>query len=131
MTQSNYPLRLQASLLDEVRRLAAKEGASVNQFINVAVAEKLSALRTAAFFRERTQGADVDEALALLDRLGTVPRRSGDEISGGEKNTRELRLAKPDRTRKTVRPTGSSPSTTSLSPTARERRSAKQGKRGR
>ncbi|HZS84359.1 MAG TPA: hypothetical protein VFA50_15905 [Stellaceae bacterium] len=103
MTQSNYPLRLQASLLEEVRRLAAKEGASVNQFINVAVAEKLSALRTAAFFRERSQRADVNEALALLDRLGTEPPRLGDEISGGPDDDAGLRLAEPERTRKGVR----------------------------
>ena len=51
------------------------------QFINVAVAEKIAALRTADFFRERARRANVEAALAILDRLGTdEPPRAGDEI---------------------------------------------------
>jgi hypothetical protein len=44
---------LQKSLLEEARRVAASEGVALNQLINVAVAEKLSALRTEDYFRER------------------------------------------------------------------------------
>lgn len=81
MTQSNYALRLQASINAEAERLAKAEGATLNQFINVAVAEKIAALRTAEFFRERARRADPGAALALLDRLGTgEPPRSGDEL---------------------------------------------------
>jgi hypothetical protein len=79
MTQSNYPLRLQSSLLKEVRRLAEEEGTSVNQFINVAVAEKLSAMQVERYFRARAERANVPEAIALLERLGTEPPRPGDE----------------------------------------------------
>jgi hypothetical protein len=53
MRKSDVALRLQPSLLEEARRLAKEEGVALNQFINVAVAEKLSALRTGAYFRER------------------------------------------------------------------------------
>jgi len=53
MRKSNFALRLQPSLLEEARKLAEEEGVAVNQLINVAVAEKLSALRTEAYFRER------------------------------------------------------------------------------
>lgn len=80
MSQSNYPLRLQTSLLDELRKLAAVEKTSVNQLINIAVAEKLSALRTQAYFRERARRANVPAALALLDRLGGEPPQQGDEV---------------------------------------------------
>ena len=99
MSKSNYPLRLQTSLLNEVRRVAAAEGASVNQFINVAVAEKLSALRTADYFRERAARADVPAALALLDRLGTEPPRPGDEVEApdGREDRGGLRLAEGER----------------------------------
>jgi hypothetical protein len=48
MRKSNFALRLQPSLLEEARRLAQAEGVALNQLINVAVAEKLSALRTKA-----------------------------------------------------------------------------------
>ena len=81
MTQSNYALRLQASIKKEAERLAKAEGTTLNQFINVAVAEKVAALRTVDFFRERAKRADVPGALALLDSLGNdEPPREGDEL---------------------------------------------------
>jgi hypothetical protein len=43
MRRSNVALRLQPSLLEEARKVAQSEGVAVNQLINVAVAEKLSA----------------------------------------------------------------------------------------
>jgi hypothetical protein len=49
MRKSNFALRLQPSLLQEARKLAEAEGVALNQLINVAVAEKLSALRTADY----------------------------------------------------------------------------------
>jgi predicted HicB family RNase H-like nuclease len=48
MKKSNFALRLQPSLLEEARRTAEEEGVALNQLINVAVAEKLSALRNAS-----------------------------------------------------------------------------------
>lgn len=47
MTQSNYALRPQASIEKQAERLAKEEGTTLNQFINVAVAEKVAARRTA------------------------------------------------------------------------------------
>jgi hypothetical protein len=44
-----YPLRLPRSIKAEVERLAKQDGISINQFIAAAVAEKLSAMRTADF----------------------------------------------------------------------------------
>jgi hypothetical protein len=80
VTQANYALRLQASLKAEAERLAKAEGTTLNQFINVAVAEKIAALRTADYFRERARRADVKRALELLERLGNdEPPRDGDE----------------------------------------------------
>ena len=70
MRKSNFALRLQPSLLDEARKLAESEGVALNQLINVAVAEKLSALRTETYFAERAARADVPKALAILKRAG-------------------------------------------------------------
>lgn len=81
ITQANYALRLQASIKAEAERLAKAEGTTLNQFINVAVAEKIAALRTVGFFCERARRADPPAALALLDRLGNDdPPRSGDDL---------------------------------------------------
>jgi hypothetical protein len=67
--------------MEEAKALAKVEGVALNQLINVALAEKLAATRTIAFFERYTQGADVAEALALLrrPRVGEPPRE-GDEL---------------------------------------------------
>ncbi len=83
MRKSNFALRLQPSLLEEARKAAESDGVALNQFINVAVAEKLSALRTERYFAERAARADVGRALEILDRAGSdEPPREGDERPG-------------------------------------------------
>lgn len=47
---SNYALRLLASVKAEAKKVAAAEGTTLNQFLNVAVAEKLAALGTVQYF---------------------------------------------------------------------------------
>ncbi|WP_322778888.1 toxin-antitoxin system HicB family antitoxin [Frankia sp. Cas4] len=80
MRQSNFALRLQPSLLAEARKVAEAEGVALNQLINVAVAEKLSALRTEEYFWERAARADTPGALAILERAGVGnPPDDGDE----------------------------------------------------
>jgi len=81
MRKSNFALRLQPSLLEELRGVAEAEDTTLNQFINVAVAEKLAALRTEAYFRERAARADIPGALRVLDRLGVGnPPLPGDRL---------------------------------------------------
>src|SRR5438128_1302669 len=46
------------------------EGVAVNQLINVAVAEKVSALRTEEYFAERAAKGDIKKALRMLKRAG-------------------------------------------------------------
>ena len=70
MRKSNVALRLQTSLLEEAKRVAEAEGVALNQLINVAVAEKLSALRTEDYFRERSARADIGKATSILKRAG-------------------------------------------------------------
>ena len=60
MRKSNFALRLQPSLLEEARKLAEAEGVALNQLINVAVAKKLSAFRTADYFTARAARAAGD-----------------------------------------------------------------------
>lgn len=68
--------------MEEARKLAAKEGVALNQLINVALAEKLSALRTQSYFAARAERADVPKALAILKRAGVgKPPMKGDEIA--------------------------------------------------
>ena len=50
---SNYALRLPDSLLAYARQVAQEESVSMNQFFVAAIAEKVSALKTEAYVRER------------------------------------------------------------------------------
>ncbi len=78
MTKANYSLRLQPSLKAAAERMAMAEGSSLNQFINVAVAEKLSALETEEFFRSRAARSDKKAFLSFLDGAGDEPPGEGD-----------------------------------------------------
>jgi hypothetical protein len=77
---SNYALRLLTSVKAEAEKVAAAEGTTLNQFINVAVAEKLAALRTAQYFQERAARADLAAFDRLLARAGNEPPQPGDEM---------------------------------------------------
>lgn len=79
-TVSNYALRLQASLMEELRSVVEEEGTTINQFINVAVAEKLAALRTERYFQERAERANRDDFLDIIDKAGTDVIIEGDEL---------------------------------------------------
>lgn len=81
MTKANYALRLQPSLKAAAERLAAEEGTSLNQFINVAVAEKLSALHAQEYLRRRAARADKGAGMRFLDEAMDEPPRAGDEIA--------------------------------------------------
>ena len=80
MRQSSFPLRLASSLQEEARKTAKSEGISLNQLINLAVAEKISALRTEEFFRDRGARANTNKARKILKRVGKESPREGDEI---------------------------------------------------
>ncbi len=81
MRRSNVSVRLQTSLLEEAKRVAESEGVALNQLINIAVAEKVSALRTEEYFRERSCRANVGKAKRLLKKAGRGRAPvAGDEV---------------------------------------------------
>lgn len=75
---STYPLRLPASIKREAERLAAEDGASFNQFVASAVAEKVGAMRAAGYFEERRARADWEAFDRLMARPGGEPPAEGD-----------------------------------------------------
>jgi hypothetical protein len=85
MRISSYSLRLLPSLLEEARKAAASEGVSLNQLINVAVAEKVSALRTEIYLHERIRRANHEETLRIVDRAvkGDHPTKGDKVLIGG------------------------------------------------
>ena len=81
MGKSNYALSAPESILSAARRAAKRDGVSLNQFINTALAEKVAALEAEAIFMRRAARADKARFLDVLDRLGKEPPRPGDELT--------------------------------------------------
>ena len=77
---STYPLRLPVSLKAILEKLSKQVGTIINQFVVTAVAEKISAMNTAAFFEERRAGSDREVFRRILNREGGEPPCQGDEI---------------------------------------------------
>jgi hypothetical protein len=78
---SQYPLRLPDSLMEEAKKAAKADNTSLNQFLAVAVAEKVSALRTTQIIEERAQRSDPKAFQELLDRVPNTAPVPGDEIT--------------------------------------------------
>ena len=80
MSKASYPLKLPASLKAAAQRLAREDGVSLNQWIAVALAEKVGAVETAAaFFKRRAGDAQPEDLLWFLDRAAEEPPPPGDE----------------------------------------------------
>jgi len=79
-TNSNYALRLPVSLKQSIEQVAKDDGTSLNQFIVSAIAEKLSAIKTADYFANRAKQGDLNAALALFKRTGGETPQAGDEV---------------------------------------------------
>lgn len=78
--KATYPLRLPKSLKDQVTRVAQRDGTSVNQFIAMAVAEKVSALETEEYFEKRIKIANLKEFRSILYRANGAEPRADDVI---------------------------------------------------
>ena len=77
---STLSLRLPDSLHNNLKRAADEDGISINQFISLAVAEKLSALQTYDIIAERAKGASRE---SFLKAMALVPKGEvgeGDEL---------------------------------------------------
>ena len=77
---TTFSLRLPLSLKAAIEKLAASDGTSMNQFLVMAAAEKLTAIQTAEdFFAVRAGRGDNAAAIRFLTRHGGKPPRPGDE----------------------------------------------------
>lgn len=82
MNKTSYPLKLPTSLKSAAQRLAREDGVSLNQWIAVAVAEKIGAVETAADFLKRRAGdAQPGGLLPFLDKAAHEIPPVGDEVS--------------------------------------------------
>ena len=69
---STISLRLPDSLHNQIRKLASADGISINQFIATAAAEKLAALMTVDYLKERAMRSSREKFDAALAGLPDV-----------------------------------------------------------
>lgn len=77
---SALSLRLPDSIHSHVREIARKEGVSINQFISAAVAEKVSAIMTEEYLRNRADRANPKAFRRILEQVPDRPPLPGDEL---------------------------------------------------
>ena len=71
MRTNNFALRLPHSLMASLREAADEDGVAMNQYITVAVAEKLAVRKTArAFLDEHASRGNPTRALEILEKAG-------------------------------------------------------------
>jgi hypothetical protein len=89
MSKATYPLKLPLSIKKAAQRLAKEDGVSLNQWIAVAVAQKIGVVETSAdFFRSRAGAATGAELLGFLKNAPNIPPDKGDEVGHRAKGTR-------------------------------------------
>ena len=85
MSTEAIPVELPPSLGNAARKLAELDGVSLNQWVSLAVAQKIGSVETAeAFFKRRSQGA---EQVDFLEILRSAPDRTpdpGDELASAK-----------------------------------------------
>ncbi len=77
---SALSLRLPNSLHKQLRELARREGVSINQLVNSAVAEKMAALMTVDYLRERAERGSRQKFKAALVKVPDVEAQEEDRL---------------------------------------------------
>jgi hypothetical protein len=81
MSRASYPLKLPASVKEAAARLAKEDGVPLNQWIAVAIAQKIGVVETTADFLQRRAGkARPEDMLPFLDKAKREAPPAGDEL---------------------------------------------------
>ncbi len=93
---SKFPLRLMPSVRRVAENFSQKEGVSLNQFINIAVAEKLAHLQHEEWLahRPKASAALIAKALDILDRPSGHAPEDFDRIPDGYVSVRRKSAGK-------------------------------------
>ncbi len=73
-------LRLPASLHEQLRSLSEQEGVSINQFILLAVSEKMATIDTKNYLLQRAQRGNREKLLAVLAKAPDVEPEEADRL---------------------------------------------------
>jgi hypothetical protein len=82
---STLSLRIPDSLHRTLKIAAEQDGVSINQFVSLAVAEKLAALQTYNLIAEKAARGSQENFLKAMSAVPAGVVREGDEIPSGYK----------------------------------------------
>ena len=77
---STLSVRLPESLHKRLKEMAEKEGVSMNQFITLAVSEKVSTLMTVDYLKKRAQKGDRKTFEKLLEKVPDIEPEQFDKL---------------------------------------------------
>jgi hypothetical protein len=79
---SALSLRLPKSLHQQLKELAQEDGISVNQFVTLAVAEKIASISTIEYLEKRAMRGSREKLLAVLNKAPDIKPVQSDEFLG-------------------------------------------------
>jgi len=77
---SELSLHLPKSLYEQLRELAQEEGISVNQFVMIAVAEKIATISTIEYLENRAKRGSREKFLEILNKAPDVEPDESDRL---------------------------------------------------
>jgi hypothetical protein len=81
MNRATHPVELPPSLANAAQKLADEDGVSLDQWVSLAVAQKIGSVETVAdFFHRRAVGADSQHFLEVLRSAPDRAPDQGDEL---------------------------------------------------
>jgi uncharacterized protein (DUF1778 family) len=73
-------LRLPKSLHEQIRELAQEEGISINQFVTLAVAEKVAAISALEYLENRASRGNRQRFLEILSKAPDIEPEESDRL---------------------------------------------------
>jgi hypothetical protein len=77
---SALSLRLPKSLHEQLKELAQEDGISVNQFVMLAVAEKIASISTIEYLQKRAKRGSRENLLAVLNKAPDIEPEKSDRL---------------------------------------------------
>ena len=77
---SALSVRIPRSLHEQLRELANEEGVSINQFVTLAIAEKIATLTTIEYLEKRAERGGREKLLAALNRVPDIEPKEYDRL---------------------------------------------------
>jgi hypothetical protein len=77
---SALSLRIPKSLHNQLREMANEEGVSINQFVTLAIAEKIATLTTIEYLEKRAERGSREKLLSVLGKVPDVEPEERDRL---------------------------------------------------